>query len=402
MIQEWKPDLLTKLYVYSLCLLVYAVAEVSWLIAVPRLPLYLVVMAFSIIKIIKNGITFNFKKFIWILVWFVFIMVIIISHNAYTAMLLHRISYFFIFSTIILLSLEEMKYLLNALTVCFVVILVISIPAWILYLLGVPLPHTGPYYHSDNFHIYYDYYLFTADAGSLSNDYNRFSSIFLEPGQMATPCMFLFHINTREGKFFRFKNIVMLVGVVMSFSLIAYGLLIVSLIVNQMNRVRFRIPLVIMTIFFLVGISIYFINHEENAINALIISRLEYDETEGNISGYNRTSEDFDLRYDQMMNTSNKYFGIHDERVNWTTNASGYKNYIVHNGIVGFSLLMLLMLILLWDNFNRASLVFIIMVVVAFLVRDLLITPLWLTPTIIGMYILGRRTQTSVYSDIPD
>ena len=38
--QVWKPDLLTKLYVFSVCLLIYAVAEVSWLMSIPRQPLY--------------------------------------------------------------------------------------------------------------------------------------------------------------------------------------------------------------------------------------------------------------------------------------------------------------------------------------------------------------------------
>lgn len=404
MIKEWKPDIWTKLYVFSLCLMAYTTANVSWFFSVPRQPLYLFVMATAIVKIMTNGVSINKKKFVWIFVWFIYFLVVILTRNTSLIGTLHRLLSFLIISTVILLSIDEMKYLLKALTVCFVAILVISIPAWILYLMGVPLPYTGPHYHANGFHIYYDYHFFTTTAKVTSSDYSRFSSVFLEPGQMATPCMFLFHLNTKEGKLFKFKNIVMLVGVLMSFSLIAYGLLLVSLIANQVQGRR-RVWIALLTIITIVGLSTYFITHEDNVVYELIVSRLVYNEETGNISGYNRTTEDFEIRYAQMMKTSNKYFGIHNgENLDWITNTSGYKKYIVQNGIVGLSILMLLMLILLWDNFNKESLVFITMVIVAFFVRNLLTSSLWLTITIIGMYILGQTQNTDniLYSDEPD
>jgi hypothetical protein len=101
------------------------------------------------------------------------------------------------------------------------------------------------------------------------------------------------------------------------------------------------------------------------------------------------------MRYDQMMQSSEKYFGIQDQLHgnDWTYNTSGYKKYIVHNGIVGFAIVMIMMLVLLLDNKNRAALIYCIMVIVAFLVRDMLTTPLWLTCAIIGMYILGNDSN---------
>ena len=395
MIQEWKPDLLDKLYAFSLCILVYAVAEVSWLYPVPRPLLYFLVCGLAIIKMMKNGISVNVKKFFWIFVWILFNMMNIITHHSSLDTFFHRIILTFIIMSVLFLTVDEMKYLLKALTVCFVVILIVSIPAWILYLLGFPLPYTGPHYHPNGYHIYYDYFFFTADAKVYSTDYNRFSSVFLEPGQMATPCLFLFHLNTRDGKLFRFKNIVLLVGIVLSYSLVGYVLLIASLMVNQLQRSKNRFPMVVMMLLVLGGLSMYFASHEDNAINELIVSRLEYDE-ETVISGYNRTSEDFDIHYNNFVGTSNIYFGIHDgDDLSWTKYASGYKKYIVHNGIVGLSMLMLLMLMLFWDNNNRSALIFIIIVIVAFFVRDLLTSPLWLTITIIGMYILGEEKGQS-------
>lgn len=393
MIQAWKPDILTRLYVYSLCLLVYAAADVSWLFAIPRPPLYILVFILSVLKAASNGMCFSPKKTIWIIIWLICNIVFIFINKGGFISYIFRVMYFWIMTSVILLSLDEMNYLLKILTNCFVIILVISIPAWILYLLGVPLAHTGPHYHENGFHIYYDYYFFTTSI-NWGADYNRFSSVFLEPGQMATPCVFLFHLNSKENKLFQFKNVIMILGILLSLSLIAYGLFISSLVVNRMGEARFRVPVLILTLLVIVGVGQYFISHEDNAVNALIVSRLEYDE-ETVIKGYNRTNDYFDMRYDQMMQSSDKYFGIQDELRgnNWTYNTSGYKKYIVHNGIVGFAIVIIMMLVLLLDNKNRAALIYCIMVIVAFLVRDMLTTPLWMTCAIIGMYILGNDSN---------
>ena len=94
------------------------------------------------------------------------------------------------------------------------------------------------------------------------------------------------------------------------------------------------------------------------------------------------------------MQSSDKYFGARDQLTegnNWTVQASGYKKFIVNHGIVGFAIVLLLMLILFWNNRSMASLVYVLIVVVAFLVRDLLTSPLWLTLAVIGTYIIGSE-----------
>jgi hypothetical protein len=181
-----------------------------------------------------------------------------------------------------------------------------------------------------------------------------------------------------------------MVGILLSLSLIAYGLFIFSLVINRMGNRRFRIPALVLTLLLIVGFGQYFISNEDNAVNALIVSRLEYDE-ETTIAGYNRTNDYFEARYDELMRSNERYFGIHDQSTSsWTSNTSGYKKFIVHYGTVGFSIIIGLMLILLLDNKKRASLMYGIMVIVAFLVRDMLTTPLWMTCAIIGMYIMGE------------
>ncbi len=403
--QVWRPDMLTKLYVFSLCLLIYAVADVSWLMRIPRQPLYILVIAFAIIKMMLRGASFSKGRWFWISIWFVYCMISILITNA-TGTIRNAIYYLMLFlamSTVAMLSDNEMKYLLKAITNCFVFILVVSLTGWILYLIGVPLPATGPYYHSDGFHVYYDYYFFTTSNNY--SDYARFSSVFLEPGQMATPCVFLFHLNTRNDRIVRFRNLIMLIGIILSFSLIAYGLLLLSIVANQLTRsnTRYKMAIAVGTLLLLGGVSWYFVTHEDTAVYALIVSRLEYDESTNQISGYNRTGENFEARYANLMQSSDKYFGVHSEITggdNWTSKASGYKKFIVHHGIVGLSIVLFMMVILFWNNRSTASFVFFIMVVLAFLVRDLLTSPLWLTTAVIGMYTIGSEKKITAINKV--
>lgn len=393
--QVWKPDLLTKLYVFSVCLLIYAVAEVSWLMSIPRQPLYVLVSVLALIKMVQKGACFSKGRISFILVWFIYCMICIIVNSGTFFQVLYYILLFLTMSSVVILSVDEMKYLLKVITNCFVVILVISIFGWVLYLIGFPLSYTGPHYHQNGFHVYYDYFFFTVGSSS-TLEYQRFSSVFLEPGQMATPCAFLFHLNTRNDRIFRFRNMIMLVAIIMSFSLVAYGLLLFSIVANLLTRSnsKYTFPIMVVTLSLFGGLYWYFSTNEDTAVYARIISRLEYDEESNTISGYNRTGENFEIHYANLMQSSEKYFGARDQLTegnNWTVQASGYKKFIVYHGIVGFSLVLLLMLMLFWNNRSMASLVYVLIVVVAFLVRDLLTSPLWLTLAVIGTYIIGSE-----------
>ena len=188
----------------------------------------------------------------------------------------------------------------------------------------------------------------------------------------------------------------MLVAIIMSFSLIAYGLLLFSIVANLLTRSnsRYTVQIMVVTLSLLGGLYWYFSTNEDTAIYARIISRLEYDEESNTISGYNRTGENFEIHYANLMQSSDKYFGARDQLTegnNWTVQASGYKKFIVNHGIVGFAIVLLLMLMLFWNNRSMASFVYVLIVVVAFLVRDLLTSPLWLTLAVIGTYIIGSE-----------
>lgn len=392
--QVWIPDSWTKFYTFSMCLLVFTTADVSWLMSVPRPLAFLLACISAVILIYKQGGCFSTGRMSFVLIWFVYILTNILTSSFTVVKFVFYLMLFFSMSSVAVLSIDRMKYLLKAINSCFVFILTVSLFGWILFLSGVPLPFTGPIYHADNFHVYNDYYFFT--TSHLNRLYYRFSSIFLEPGQLATPCVFLFHLNTRNEKVFCYKNMILLVAIILSFSLISYGLLLLSFVVNTVSRNKEggnKVVWLAVTLLLLGGVTWYFIAHEDNAVHTLIVSRLEYDEENNTISGYNRTGDNFEFEYALLMNTPNKYFGIgetlHKDDYDWTTHASGYKKFIVFHGIVGLAIVLLLLAVLVFYNFSKASLVFCVMVFLAFWVRNMLTTPLWLTITIIGMYLIG-------------
>jgi hypothetical protein len=275
--------------------------------SIPRQPLYVLVSVLALIKMVQKGTSFSKGRIGFILVWFIYCMMSIIVNSGTFFQALYYILLFLTMSSVVILSVDEMKYLLKVITNCFVVILVISIFGWVLYLIGFPLSYTGPHYHQNGFHVYYDYFFFTVGSSS-TVEYQRFSSVFLEPGQMATPCAFLFHLNTRNDRIFRFRNMIMLVAIIMSFSLVAYGLLLFSIVANLLTRSnsKYTFPIMVVTLSLFGGLYWYFSTNEDTAVYARIISRLEYDEESNTISGYNRTGENFEIHYANLMQSSDK------------------------------------------------------------------------------------------------
>jgi hypothetical protein len=350
--------------------------------------IFLSVLKIGFIKSVKSK---DLSIFILILIFYLHYTIL---SNSSVFEVFRYVALVFSMISIVLLPVYEKKYLLKIITLFFVVILVISIPFWLLFLLGVNLPHSALIQHPNGFHVYYNYYFFRISVQNLDAIFPRFGSVFLEPGQLATPCVFLFFLNAMENeKVFSFKNSVLLIAILLSLSLIGYGILLVSLVAIAWFRgSRHRYIWITFVLMAVGGFYIYFSTQEDSAVNYSILSRLEYDEDKI-ISGNNRTAKVFDKNYESFIQSEDKYFGIHSQLNtpghDWTNNSSGYQKFIVHYGIVGFSIFMLLILLLFWYNRSSRTFVFLIILVIAFLVRNLLQNPMWLSMAIIGMYTLN-------------
>ena len=139
------------------------------------------------------------------------------------------------------------------------------------------------------------------------------------------------------------------------------------------------------------GVSLFFSQDEisDDPVTALIVSRLEYDE-EKVISGNNRLSGEFRIRYDHFIQSEDRYLGIRNRLLkgnDWTYNSSGILKFIVHRGLIGISLFMLFIFMLFWDKRSLANFIWLIILVTAFIVRDMLQTPLWCSIAIVGFYL---------------
>ena len=160
---------------------------------------------------------------------------------------------------------------------------------------------------------------------------------------------------------------------------------------------KHRVFKTMLSVFAIAGISFYFSNseNEDDPITTLIVYRLQFDEEKG-ISGNNRTNSYFDSQYEQLMSSSDRYWGIHQqlkEGENWTYNTSGYKKAIVHQGIIGLFISLLILFLLFYNNRNLATMSFLVIVVTAYLVRDLMMSPLWMSIAIVGFYLLYENDK---------
>ena len=71
---------------------------------------------------------------------------------------------------------------------------------------------------------------------------------------------------------------------------------------------------------------------------------------------------------------------------NWTNNASGIKKFLLNYGLISVICMLLLTLKLLKINFCRDSIVFFVVLWLAYIVRDLLQSQFWLIIAILGFY----------------
>jgi hypothetical protein len=245
-----------------------------------------------------------------------------------------------ILSIVLLLNDEYKIKLFTFFTKTLALLLVTSLFWWMLYIIGIALPHK---IIDNSLGAYNNYFLFLIFSDpTLYSLIPRFSSVFLEPGYLGIITTFLiianrFDINKIEVKIF-------FVAAVLSFSLAAYLVLIISLILYFVFISKKPILyLILFLLFFAVLYSLSLnLNGAENAIYKYIFMRLEYND--GQISGNNRFSPDLEFYFQNLMKSNYKYFGIGPmeySKLTWDGGNAGYKVFIIQYGLFGTLLLII-------------------------------------------------------------
>lgn len=253
----------------------------------------------------------------------------------------------------------------------------------------VPLPHTEFSIPDHSFYGEFDnFFFFLHNRGELQATANsiisRFCGPFLEPGHMALVCTLLLFANRYKMKEQPLLWI-LVAATILSFSLAGYVIMAVSL---MLLKIRNLVSMITIVSAFL-GVWIFFgsiYNDGDNVVNNLILSRLEMDESKG-IAGNNRTSTRTDYFYRQVIKENRHWYGVRTwDKYAYKIEGSGYKIFILHNGVIGIAFIFLLYLLLIAPKSNRRyAISFLFLMVIVFIQRSYPFWYSWLFSYVAGI-----------------
>lgn len=225
-----------------------------------------------------------------------------------------------------------------ATVICKVLAVLIGLSLFMFFLfhLGLNLPSRNDIF--DDTYSFTNYYFFLIrDWAEVGFQIPRFHAVFLEPGHMGTTIILL--LATQISKWTRWYNIILIVALVFSFSLAAYGLMTILVFLHMWIKRKKILPKIIAVVSFiavLVGGSFLY-KGGDNMFNQLIVMRLQVKDSGDDIEGNNRVSPRFQTEFDSYVQSSDIFFGRKVNPDIMHGNA-GYKVYIYTYGIVGFIL----------------------------------------------------------------
>ena len=275
-----------------------------------------------------------------------------------------------IFLTLLRLDITYLKHLGKVLCKVLAILIGISFLAYCMYLVGFNLPH-----HASTYGLYYytNYYFFLLDDRSLFVLIPRFHAFFLEPGHMGTLIVLL--LASQKGEWRHWYNVILIIASLASFSLAAYCLLVVVIILHLWID-RKNIARKLLTAAVIIAAIVYSAmqyNEGDNMLNQMIVMRLAINETGDDIEGNNRVKGWFQDEFDSYLHTSDIIFG-RDMPKNVFGNA-GYKVYLYEHGLVG--MLLMYMFYILSMNKGPDKRAFIAMLALSTINLLIRAYPLW-------------------------
>lgn len=254
--------------------------------------------------------------------------------------------------TLFLLLKNDIKCeLYNFLRQAFIWICGVSLFFWLLHQIGIQLlPSFVDYYGVFEGEMQYpieNHILYTISLAHRVDDFGgfpRFCALFTEPGFLC--CLISLMLFIDGYRIDRFSDKVLYVIAFFTFSLAGWILIVLGFLLYTIRNSQHRFS----SIFFatVLASSIYaygvMYNGGENVVSNRIFDRLEYDEEEENISGYNRTSKKFDDWFSDVFIKSND--AIWGNNNLYATNfdnshSVGWKVFTVKYGFVGLFLYIL-------------------------------------------------------------
>jgi hypothetical protein len=281
----------------------------------------------------------------------------------------------------------------------FSIIITISLFFWILHLLGVSLPNSFIQLKGNDDYHFHNYYFFVSLISIIDSFFPRFFSIFLEPGFIA--CLLVLLLYLDKFNFKKWYNIVYLIALIMTFSLAGFVLFIVAflsiLLKQSHNRLHYILILIILS-----GVFFYFNSStEDNVVTQMFGSRLKYDVQAGKISGYNRTSDDFDYFWKNTFKNSGHVlfgYGTSYESLNFGS-AVDLRAFIVRDGLIAAIMYVIFLLYYYIKRKSYSGLwLFIIILLIAYRGYTVMFWDAFTFLYIIGMDLLKEESSKAVKS----
>lgn len=233
-------------------------------------------------------------------------------------------------------NIPDLHKLCDVMATCLAGILAISIPFYILYLLGFPLPHS----QVDAFDYTFDNYrFFLVDHRFNWELIPRFHSVFIEPGQLGMACVTI--LFAQVGKWNTWRCRILFLALLMTFSLAAYLCFLAMLFSVSWMKGKAVIGKILLLggIVLTIGISAMFYNRGDNLINNLIVSRLMLNE-DGEMEGDNRTTDLFTREYEKLFSSGDILIGKGNEELSkFGFGNAGYRVFIYCYGLISVACL---------------------------------------------------------------
>lgn len=323
--------------------------------------LLLVLFPFFLLK----NIELTNKKIFTVLVLFFFELYMGINGN-FNQFILQLIQFLF-FSILIFLDSKTQFQLLDRIIKLFVYSLIISYIVWL-----ISFQYNFQYYdiisYDNNFYYFYNYIFYLQGFNEVI--FTRFQGFYLEPGHLGMIISFILFV--RQYNFSSFLNIILLVFLISTFSLVGYLLFLFGFLL-QIAKKNKNFNLIFITILFF--IVLFFIsdsyNDGDNLLNNLIFSRLEFDENKL-LAGNNRTSDFIDNLYNDLYKSDDFILGLSSYKLKIVdfVGSAGYKVFIIQYGILGILITFLTYYLFLVINKNKFSNILFFLFIINFFQRS--------------------------------
>ncbi|MGC8823781.1 MAG: hypothetical protein ACP5PZ_04190 [Bacteroidales bacterium] len=299
----------------------------------------------------------------------------------------------FIIGSVLFLNDDFKKKILSFITNSVAILLLISIVAWILFLIGVPLPHKYTTFQNGKY-AYENYYFFLYNLKLQVFFLPRFSSVFPEPGNLAIVTIALILAN--NFKVNNWSGLILLMATFLSFSLAGYVLLLIAFI---MHVIFFSKKPLRNSFFTLLAISVFVVFFKtyqsgQNPVNMLILERLKFEDN--GIAGNNRTTFIFDEYFNKIVHSSDIITGIGAKAFAsmygvFGRGVAGIKVFMVMHGILGVLLILLLYSIILIFYPTKSGLITVLTYFLFFYQNTYPLAEIFLIPLILSFPLYLKR-----------